>query len=80
MKKEVTCGLIKVEWNGYEYRVVLGHVPGDGYFIAIVNWNVCILISEPSDIRYNRVKIGKALENDEAGTAIAEKIKDEWGK
>lgn len=68
---------ISVDWNGYNYLIIYGsHI--NGWFAAIPNWDVCTEISEPDDVFYNTEKLSRALDNTNAGKALAEAISAHW--
>ena len=66
---------LSIDWNGWNFLTVFGKDP-DGWFLAIPNWETCVEIAPPDNIKYNSEKIGKALGKPEAGSVIAEEIKE----
>ncbi len=68
---------ISVDWNGYNFLIIYGHHI-NGWFIAILNWEVCVYASNPTDTFYNSEKLAKALNKANAGVELAKVIKEHW--
>lgn len=68
-----------IDYNGFNYLIIIGeHI--NGWFIAIPNWNVCTEAGHPTDSFYNREKLANALNDVNAGAALADCITDWWKK
>lgn len=66
---------ISVDHNGNNYLVIFGrHV--NGWFIAILNWQICVEAAHPTDTFYNTERLHGALKRKNAASAIAEAIRD----
>lgn len=46
----------------YNFLVIYGHHI-NGWFISILNWNVCTEASNPNDVYYNASKLEKVLKH-----------------
>lgn len=69
----VTANEISVDFNGNNFLIIFGRHINGGYF-AIVNWGVSGELGQPTDVYYNSHSIGHALDNYDAGKALAEII------
>lgn len=68
---------LSIDYNGFNYLVIIGeHI--NGWFIAIPNWNVCTEAGCPIDSFYNREKLSNALNDVNAGVALADCITEWW--
>lgn len=68
---------LSIDWNGHNFLVIIGkHI--NGWYIAIPNWNVCTEAGNPIDGFYNREKLASALNDANAGVAIADAITEYW--
>ncbi|MEA5085074.1 MAG: DUF6618 family protein [Lachnospiraceae bacterium] len=69
------CKEISVNYKGSSYLVIYGeHV--NGWFFCIPNFQVGGELSDTTDVFWNSPRIGKALDDMEAGIAIANGIKN----
>jgi len=76
MYKVSDCKEISVDYNGFSYVVIYGEHVNGGFF-CIPNFQVGgELSSETTDVLWNSESIGRALEDMEAGKAIARAIKN----
>jgi hypothetical protein len=61
--------------NGWNFLTIYGkHV--NGYFIAVINWNICTEAGEPGSVSYNTEKLINAGFTEENAQAIANHIKE----
>lgn len=68
---------LSIDYKGFNYLVIIGkHI--NGWFIAIPNWNVYTEAGNPIDSYYNCEKLSKALNDGNAGTAIADCVSTWW--
>ena len=66
-----------VDWNGFNFLIIYGrHI--HGWFISILNWNVCTEAGQPSSVDYNAAKIAQTHIHDIAPVYIARAIKEHW--
>ena len=61
---------ISVDIGGFNYLVIYGHHI-NGWFISILNWNVCTEAAQPEDIGYNSERIDCVLRNMLSGNRLA---------
>lgn len=53
---------ISVDIGNFNYLVIYGkHI--NGWFISILNWNVCTEVAQPEDIIYNTERLDCVLQN-----------------
>lgn len=64
---------IGMNYNGNYYSVIFGEYVNGG-FCCIPNWGVGCELAQFSDIFWNTESIGRALDDFEAGRAIAKMI------
>lgn len=68
---------LSIDYNGFNYLIIIGeHI--NGWFIAIPNWNVCTEAGNPIDNYYNSEKLTNALNDLNAGVALADCIAEWW--
>lgn len=68
---------ISVDWNGYNFLIIYGkHI--NGWFIAILNWEVCIEAANPQNVFYNTEKLSRVIKIKNAPAAIAKAVKEHW--
>ena len=72
---------ISVDIGGFNYLVIYGqHI--NGWFISILNRNVCIEAAQPEDIVYNAERLnyvlGNMLAKFDVAYALAEAIYRHW--
>lgn len=68
---------VNVIWNGWSFTTIYGKHVG-GWFIALPDWNVCVVSSDPSDFYYNRHKLSDAFNDIDKGEVVAKAIKEHW--
>lgn len=67
-----------IEANGWSFLTIYGrHI--NGYFIAVLNWNICTEAGEPDSVSYNTDKLIKAGFNEDNARAIANYLKGTLG-
>lgn len=70
---------ISVDHNGYNFLVIYGRCK-NGWFIAIPNWWISIISSDPNDYRYNSDKLAKQIRIGGAAAVIAREIGEDYRK
>lgn len=63
--KDMCCA--NISGNGDYYNCVMGK-HDHGYFIALMNWNICIELNDIGNTHYNREKIYSQLHKSGADT------------
>lgn len=62
---------VDISCNGWSYKTVFMLSP-DGWYMTILNWQcISVKLAPPTDTMYNSSKIGRLLNDTEAGEKIA---------
>lgn len=67
----------ELKYNGWRFLIIYGKGP-DGWFVSIPNFERCIEISSPDNVRYNSEKLEEIMSITGSGKILAESIKKNW--